>query len=102
MQLVTEFLNYAFTDLENEGQSKPQCVFCLKVLTPESMKKSQLKTHFDNLHAHLSFKPRKYFENLEKGVKKQRINNFGITSLRFFINICSLICGMFCLNLFIS
>nr|XP_027200020.1 protein FAM200B-like [Dermatophagoides pteronyssinus] len=54
---------------------KPQCVVCMKVLTSESFKKSQLKKHLDSLHPHLSSKPREYFENLEISAKKQRLNS---------------------------
>ncbi|XP_023720331.1 protein FAM200A-like [Cryptotermes secundus] len=54
---------------------KSQCVVCLKVLTAESFKKSQLKKHLNNLHPHLSSKPREYFVNLEMSVKKQRLNS---------------------------
>ena len=58
-----EFLNYGFAEMEDKAKSKPQCVICLKVRTPESMKKSQLKKHFDNLYPRLSSKPQEYFEN---------------------------------------
>ncbi|XP_042222527.1 zinc finger BED domain-containing protein 5-like [Homarus americanus] len=70
-----EFLNYGFTEIENKGQMKPQCVVCLKVLTTESFKNNQLKKHLDNLHSHLSSKPREYFENLERAVKRQRLDS---------------------------
>lgn len=69
------FLNYGFTQIEDNGTMKPQCVVCMKVLTSESFKKSQLKKHLDNLHSHLSSKPREYFANLEISVKRQRLNN---------------------------
>lgn len=70
-----EFLNYGFTQIEDNGTMKPQCVVCMKVLTSESFKKSQLKKHLDNLHSHLSSKPREYFANLEISVKRQRLNS---------------------------
>ena len=70
-----EFLNYGFTQIEDNGIMKPQCVVCMKVLTSQSFKKSQLKKHFDNLHSHLSSKPREYFANLEISVKRQRLNS---------------------------
>ena len=70
-----EFLNYGFTQIEDKGIMKPQCVVCLIVLTAESFKKSQLKKHLNNLHPHLSSKPREYFVNLEMSVKKQRLNS---------------------------
>ncbi|XP_026481096.1 SCAN domain-containing protein 3-like [Ctenocephalides felis] len=46
----------------------------MKVLTPESFKKSQLKKHLDNVHSQLSSKPREYFPNLEISIKRQRLN----------------------------
>lgn len=70
-----EFLNYGFTQIEDNGTMKPQCVVCMKVLTSESFKKSQLKKHLDNLHSHLASKPREYFANLEISVKRQRLNS---------------------------
>ncbi|XP_066952485.1 protein FAM200C-like [Macrobrachium rosenbergii] len=70
-----EFLNYGFTEIEDKGQMKPQCVVCMKVLTAESFKKNQLKKHLDKVHSHLSSKPREYFENLEKTVKRQRLES---------------------------
>ncbi|XP_035214636.1 protein ZBED8-like [Stegodyphus dumicola] len=70
-----EFFNYGFTQIEDNGTMKPQCVVCMKVLTSESFKKSQLKKHLDNLHSHLSSKPREYFANLEISVKRQRLNS---------------------------
>ncbi|XP_068245162.1 protein FAM200C-like [Palaemon carinicauda] len=65
-----EFLNCGFTEIEDKGQMKPQCVVCMKVLTAESFKKNQLKKHLDNVHSHLFSKPREYFENLEKNSQK--------------------------------
>ncbi|XP_076065225.1 protein FAM200C-like [Oratosquilla oratoria] len=56
---------YGFTEIEDKGQMKPQCVVCMKVLTAESFKKNQ----------HLSSKPGEYFENLEKAVKRQRLES---------------------------
>jgi hypothetical protein len=63
-----EFLNHGFTELEDKGLMKQQCVVCLKALTSESFKRSQLKKHLDNLHSHLPSKPREYFVNLERFV----------------------------------
>ncbi|XP_026579563.1 protein ZBED8-like [Pseudonaja textilis] len=70
-----EFLDYGFTQIDDKGIMKPQCVVCLKVLTAESLKKSQLKKHLDNLHPHLASKPREYFVNLEMSVKRQRLDS---------------------------
>lgn len=70
-----EFLTFGFTQVEDKGIMKPQCVVCLKVLTPESFKKSQLQKHLNNLHPHLSSKPREYFVNLEMSVKRQRLDS---------------------------
>ena len=48
---------------------------CRQVLTAESFKKNQIKKHLDKVHSHLSSKPLADFENLEAGVKKQRLEN---------------------------
>uniref|UniRef100_A0A8C4SQ16 DUF4371 domain-containing protein n=1 Tax=Erpetoichthys calabaricus TaxID=27687 RepID=A0A8C4SQ16_ERPCA len=80
-----KLLNYGFTQIEDKGIMKPQCVVCLKVLTAESFKQSQLKKHLDNLHSHLSSKPREYFVNLEKSTKRQRLDS----NLRVTFDQCS-------------
>ncbi|KAK2712587.1 hypothetical protein QYM36_011317 [Artemia franciscana] len=54
-----EFLNYGFTQIEDNGTMKPQCVACMKILTSESSIKSQSKKHLDNLHS----KPKKQILN---------------------------------------
>ena len=46
-----EFLDNGFTQLEDNGMMKPQCVVCMKILTLESLKKTQLKKYSDNLHS---------------------------------------------------
>ncbi|XP_072392188.1 protein FAM200C-like [Diabrotica undecimpunctata] len=59
-----EFLNYGFTQIEDNGTMKPH----------------QLKKHLENLRSYLSSKQREYFANLEISVKRQRLNSnlFGI------------------------
>ena len=47
----------------------------MKVLTAESFKKNELKKHLDKVHSHLSSKSQEYFENLEKTVKRQRLES---------------------------
>ena len=41
-----EFLNYGFTQIEDNGTMKPQCVVCMKVLTSESLKKKSIEETF--------------------------------------------------------
>ena len=70
-----DFLTFGFIQAEDKGIMKPQCLVCLKVLTQESLKKSQLQKHLNKLHPHLSSKPREYFVNLEMSAKRQSLES---------------------------
>lgn len=66
------FINHQYID-----QVKPQFENLILVL-------SKLNKHLDNVHSHLSSKPREYFVNLEISVKRQKLNSnlFGIFDQR--------------------
>ena len=53
---------------------KPQCVICLKILCPESMKASKLKDHLNRTHPLLLSKPREFFERQADINKIQRLD----------------------------
>ncbi|GFS99051.1 zinc finger MYM-type protein 6 [Trichonephila clavipes] len=46
-----EYLNFGFTITEVNGEEKPLCVICSKILAADSMKPNKLKRHFETLHA---------------------------------------------------
>ncbi|GFX12626.1 SCAN domain-containing protein 3 [Trichonephila clavipes] len=46
-----EYLNFGFTITEVNGEKKPLCVICSKILAADNMKPNKLKRHFETLHA---------------------------------------------------
>ncbi|GFV67640.1 zinc finger MYM-type protein 6 [Trichonephila clavipes] len=58
-----EYLNFGFTITEVNGEEKPLCVICSKILAADSMKPNKLKRHFETLHARF-IKPRTITEEL--------------------------------------
>ncbi|GFT74286.1 zinc finger BED domain-containing protein 5 [Trichonephila clavipes] len=47
-----EYLNFGFTITEVNGEEKPLCVICSKILAADSMKPNKLKRHFETRHVH--------------------------------------------------
>ncbi|GFT72294.1 zinc finger BED domain-containing protein 5 [Trichonephila clavipes] len=45
------YLNFGFIITEVNGEEKPLCVICSKILAADSMKPNKLKRHFETLHA---------------------------------------------------
>ncbi|GFT10367.1 zinc finger BED domain-containing protein 5 [Trichonephila clavipes] len=45
-----EYLNFGFTVTEVNGEEKPLCVICSKILAADSMKPNKLERHFETLH----------------------------------------------------
>ncbi|GFW55030.1 zinc finger MYM-type protein 6 [Trichonephila clavipes] len=58
-----EYLNFGFTITEVNGEEKPLCVICSKILAAENMKPNKLKRHFETLHARCK-KPHTIVEEL--------------------------------------
>ncbi|GFW88501.1 protein FAM200B [Trichonephila clavipes] len=58
-----EYLNFGFTITEVNGEEKPLCVICSKILAADSMKPNKLKRHFETLHGEYINKPRELFES---------------------------------------
>jgi len=45
------FLKFGFTEIKGRsGLVRPQCVFCIQVLSNESMKENKLKRHLNTVH----------------------------------------------------
>ncbi|GFX41248.1 protein FAM200B [Trichonephila clavipes] len=67
-----EYLNFGFTITEVNGEEKPLCVICSKILAADSMKPKKLKRHFETLHGEYINKPREFFESKLKSYEKQK------------------------------
>lgn len=66
------YLELGFTSTENNGEERPQCVLCLKVLASDSMLPSKLKRHLETNHTNMVGKPREFFERKLKELKHQK------------------------------
>ncbi|GFX24853.1 protein FAM200B [Trichonephila clavipes] len=67
-----EYLNFGFTITEVNGEEKPLCVICSKILAADNMKPNKLKRHFETLHGEYINKPREFFESKLKSYGKQK------------------------------
>ena len=67
------YLDFGFTFILRNGEQKPQCVICSKILVSESMLPNKLKRHLKT--SHLQFvdtsKPRNFFSRKLNDLKKQ-------------------------------
>jgi hypothetical protein len=52
------YLNFGFTSTEVDGEERPQCVLCMKVLSSEYMLPSKVKHHLETTHPSVVSKPR--------------------------------------------
>lgn len=51
------YLDFGFTSTEINGEERPPCVVCMKVLEPECMLSSKLKRHLEANHKYMIDKP---------------------------------------------
>ncbi|GFU53531.1 zinc finger BED domain-containing protein 5 [Trichonephila clavipes] len=58
-----EYWNFGFTIIEVNGEEKPLCVICSKLLAADNMKPNKLKIHLETLHAKFK-KPHSIAEEL--------------------------------------
>jgi hypothetical protein len=64
------FLDFGFTSAEVDGEERPQCVLCMKLLASECMLSNRLKRHLETTHPRVVSKSRDYFSRkLDKSVK---------------------------------
>ena len=70
------FFKYGFVSIVDQGIEKPQCVLCMKVLSPESMKPSKLKRHLEMKHTEC--KRLTFFEQKANCVKRSRMDSSGV------------------------
>ena len=50
LQVQRQYLDFGFTFVLQNGEEKPQCVICSKVLASESMLPNKLKRHLKTSH----------------------------------------------------
>lgn len=72
-----KYLQYGFSFVTINGDDRPQCVICSKVLANDSMKPTKLKQHLDNVHPQHKDKDKSYFERQENMFKKMKLGASG-------------------------
>ena len=65
------YLDFGFTFILQNGEEKPQCVVCSKVLASESMLPNKLKRHLTSSHPQFVNKPRGVFARKLNDLKRQ-------------------------------
>lgn len=74
-----DYLDYGFVELiDKSGVTKPQCMFCLAVLSAESMRPCKLKQHMESKHKQYVGKDHDFFVRHKNNMKKQRLDSTGI------------------------
>jgi hypothetical protein len=66
------YLDFGFTSTEVDGEERPQCVLCMKVLASERMLPSKLKRHLETTHPSIVSKSRDYFSRKLKELNQQK------------------------------
>ncbi|GFX37380.1 uncharacterized protein TNCV_3106321 [Trichonephila clavipes] len=69
-----EYLDFGFTITEVNGEEKPLCVICSKILAADSMKPNKLKRHFETLHA-IEIVETMFGDNLDKELQSIPLSN---------------------------
>ncbi|GFV27818.1 zinc finger BED domain-containing protein 5 [Trichonephila clavipes] len=69
------YLNFGFIITEVNGEEKPLCVICSKILAADSMKPNKLKRHFETLHASYEW-VRDPFQNTPEGLSTTEEESF--------------------------
>ena len=73
-QYKDQYINFGFIELNNKGESVPQCVVCMKTLSNASMKPSLLQRHLQTNHPNKKDRNPNYFKRLGENAKKQRLD----------------------------
>ena len=71
------YIEYGFTCIINNGEERPQCVICNKVLSNDFLKPTKLKQHLHNVHQQHKDKSRGFFERHATVLKKMRLDSNG-------------------------
>jgi hypothetical protein len=65
-------LDFGFTSTEVDGEERPQCVLCMRVLASECMLPSELKRHLETTHPSVVSKSRDYFSRKLEELNQQK------------------------------
>ena len=65
------YLDFGFTFILQNGEEKPPCVICNKILTGKSMLPNKLKRHLTSSHPQFASKPRNFFARKLRDMKSQ-------------------------------
>ena len=65
------YLDFGFTFVLQNGEEKPQCVICNKILASESMLPNKLKRHLTSSHRQFESKSRSFFARKLNDMKRQ-------------------------------
>ena len=65
------YLDFGFKYIFQNGEEKPQCVVCNKILVSESMLPNKLKRHLASSHQQFASKPRSFFARKLNDMKSQ-------------------------------
>ena len=69
-----DYLKLGFTSVEVNGEIRPQCVLCLKVLAHSSLKETKLRRHLEANYKKFVNKTLDVFKEKEHQVKQSRID----------------------------
>ncbi|XP_055549359.1 zinc finger BED domain-containing protein 5-like [Wyeomyia smithii] len=70
------YLQFGFSSIIVNGEEKPQCLVCLKILSNDSMKSCKLKQHFKT-HPQYSDKRVDFFERSARSVRTMKMDKTG-------------------------
>ncbi|XP_066941067.1 SCAN domain-containing protein 3-like [Macrobrachium rosenbergii] len=72
-----EYIKFGFTVIIKDGTEMPQCVICVKVLSPPAMKPSLLQRHLHGCHQELKGKDEDYFRRRETRLNRSKLDHSG-------------------------
>ena len=72
------YIKYGFIAIEHGGESLPQCVICMKILSNSAMKPSLLKRHLGTNHVEEKEQDESYFQRLGQNAKRQSPEKTGV------------------------
>ncbi|XP_064485888.1 SCAN domain-containing protein 3-like [Ornithodoros turicata] len=71
------YIQCGFTCTVINGEQRPQCVVCNKVLSNDSMRPTKLKEHLHSVHPQHSDKEKCFFQRHENVLKKVKLDSTG-------------------------
>ena len=72
------YLNLSFSSVEVNGEVRPQCGLCTKVLAHSSLKEAKLRRHFESKYVKYVDENHDFFNSKELQVKRSRIDCLAI------------------------